>query len=175
MSANYDLNSSLPAHQIEDYEHNNQQTSTPYDHLTANHDTSYAGTATTTGNGHNGNGHNGHNNHDTHAGYQSFKELDTRGGLNNNEDHHMMDDDNKSVLSKLLERSKLISEVLEATYAKPTSYVKYARQEQQEGIDDDLASVMMQNEFETGHRVKFGTWDGVCFSLFFFFLFDDRY
>ena len=156
MSANYDLNSSLPAHEIEDYDHTNQHTSTPYDHLTPSNDTSYAGMATTSGNGHNG--HN-NNNHETNGngGYQSFKQMDTRrGDLNNNEDHHMMDDDNKSVLSKLLERSKLISEVLEATYAKPTSYVKYARQEQREGIDDDMASVLMQQEFETGHRVKFG-------------------
>eukprot|EP01084_Bolivina_argentea_P078523 142500_1 len=70
-------------------------------------------------------------------------------------------DDTESVLSRVIARSKIISEVLQATYGASTTYVRYAKKEEEGGIDDDLCSVLMQKEFETGKRVKFGTWDGV--------------
>ncbi len=58
----------------------------------------------------------------------------------------MVDEDNKSMLSRLISRSKLISEVLSATYGKPTSYVRYAAQQNEEGhrVEDEVASVMMK-------------------------------
>eukprot|EP01084_Bolivina_argentea_P110197 196824_1 len=135
----YDLNESLPSHAIEEYDqlaplsqhnNNNKEHHDHYHHhMTRNNKNNYNSTYD-----------GGHNNNNNNNKYTTLTHEHPAGSS-------MGDDDNKSMLSKLIERSKLISEVLSATYGKPSTYARYAKETTKyggEGVDDETKSVMMQ-------------------------------